>query len=241
MSSPNHRATRRAASLARDRHSGRHPAGGARCRPGAGGLVMISTEQSRAGRLRARARLLITTLYGADRFASGPSWNGRAADRHLGPRRARVLGFAANDNPPGPISPSGALPRSPRRPAPARGTRDDDLDPHRPNRNPGRPADRRACDPASAASAEDRRVRGRTVAAQLCSQCHVIGREPQEGGFVAPSFGGHRPYAVDDGARPQRLPAKPPSADAEPAAGQGRDGRGHRRHPRPDGSRTRSR
>ena len=46
----------------------------------------------------------------------------------------------------------------------------------------------RACDPASAASAEDRRVRGWTVAAQLCSQCHVIGREPQEGGFVGPSF-----------------------------------------------------
>lgn len=48
----------------------------------------------------------------------------------------------------------------------------------------------RACDPASAASAEDRRVRGWTVAAQLCSQCHVIGREPQEGGFVGPSFVG---------------------------------------------------
>ena len=44
--------------------------------------------------------------------------------------------------------------------------------------------------PASAGSAEDHRIRGWTVAAQLCSQCHVIGREPQEGGFVGPSFVG---------------------------------------------------
>lgn len=46
----------------------------------------------------------------------------------------------------------------------------------------------RICAPASAVPAEDHRVRGWTVAAQLCSQCHVIGREPQEGGFVGPSF-----------------------------------------------------
>lgn len=44
--------------------------------------------------------------------------------------------------------------------------------------------------PASAGTAEDHRIRGWTVAAQLCSQCHVIGREPQEGGFVGPSFVG---------------------------------------------------
>ncbi|MEE7450225.1 cytochrome C552 [Methylobacterium radiotolerans] len=42
--------------------------------------------------------------------------------------------------------------------------------------------------PASAGPAEDHRIRGWTIAAQLCSQCHVIGREPQEGGFVGPSF-----------------------------------------------------
>lgn len=42
--------------------------------------------------------------------------------------------------------------------------------------------------PASASPTEDHRIRGWTVAAQLCSQCHVIGREPQEGGFVGPSF-----------------------------------------------------
>ncbi|MHB2205295.1 c-type cytochrome [Methylobacterium sp. CM6257] len=39
-----------------------------------------------------------------------------------------------------------------------------------------------------ASSAEDYRVGGRTVAEQLCSQCHVIGREPQAGEFVGPAF-----------------------------------------------------
>jgi mono/diheme cytochrome c family protein len=42
---------------------------------------------------------------------------------------------------------------------------------------------------ASAASAgEDHRIRGWTIAAQLCSQCHVVGRAPQAGEFVGPAF-----------------------------------------------------
>lgn len=42
--------------------------------------------------------------------------------------------------------------------------------------------------PATAVPGEDHRARGWTVAAQLCSRCHVIGREPQEGGHVGPDF-----------------------------------------------------
>ncbi|MHB2210856.1 c-type cytochrome [Methylobacterium sp. CM6257] len=42
------------------------------------------------------------------------------------------------------------------------------------------------------AAAGDHRAQGRTVAVQLCSSCHVIGRDPLEdrleGGFVGPSF-----------------------------------------------------
>lgn len=41
---------------------------------------------------------------------------------------------------------------------------------------------------AAAGPAEDHRVRGWTLAAQLCSQCHVIGREPQAGEFASPAF-----------------------------------------------------
>ncbi len=32
--------------------------------------------------------------------------------------------------------------------------------------------------------------RGRLIAAQLCSQCHMVGREQNAGGFVGPSFVG---------------------------------------------------
>lgn len=42
--------------------------------------------------------------------------------------------------------------------------------------------------PVSVKAVEPRRVEGRAVAAQLCSSCHAIGREPQEGGSVGPSF-----------------------------------------------------
>ncbi|MDR7036016.1 mono/diheme cytochrome c family protein [Methylobacterium sp. BE186] len=42
--------------------------------------------------------------------------------------------------------------------------------------------------PAAADPAEDHRIQGWTLAAQLCSQCHVIGRGLQEGGSVGPSF-----------------------------------------------------
>lgn len=35
---------------------------------------------------------------------------------------------------------------------------------------------------------EDHRVRGWTIATQLCSQCHVIGRGPQAGEFAGPAF-----------------------------------------------------
>ncbi|AWN42802.1 c-type cytochrome [Methylobacterium durans] len=42
---------------------------------------------------------------------------------------------------------------------------------------------RPAADPA-----EDHRVRGWTIATQLCIQCHVIGRGPQAGEFVGPAF-----------------------------------------------------
>ncbi|KQO74823.1 hypothetical protein [Methylobacterium sp. Leaf89] len=41
---------------------------------------------------------------------------------------------------------------------------------------------------ATAGPGEDHRIRGWTVAAQLCSRCHVIGREPQDGGHVGPDF-----------------------------------------------------
>lgn len=45
------------------------------------------------------------------------------------------------------------------------------------------------CTGASAASAEeDHRVRGWTIAMQLCSECHVIGRAPQQGVFAGPAF-----------------------------------------------------
>ncbi|WP_457104642.1 c-type cytochrome [Methylobacterium sp. P5_C11] len=42
--------------------------------------------------------------------------------------------------------------------------------------------------PVTRVHAEDRHVGGRTVAEQLCSQCHVIGREPQAGEFAGPAF-----------------------------------------------------
>lgn len=35
---------------------------------------------------------------------------------------------------------------------------------------------------------EDHRIRGWTIATQLCSQCHVIGRAPQAGEFAGPAF-----------------------------------------------------
>ncbi|MFD1356246.1 c-type cytochrome [Methylorubrum suomiense] len=42
--------------------------------------------------------------------------------------------------------------------------------------------------PAGGGPAEDHRVRGWTIAAQLCSQCHVIDRAAQPGEFVGPAF-----------------------------------------------------
>ncbi len=42
------------------------------------------------------------------------------------------------------------------------------------------------CLPAAGADAG----RGRILAVQLCSRCHVIGREQTAGGFVGPSFVG---------------------------------------------------
>ena len=45
-----------------------------------------------------------------------------------------------------------------------------------------------ASPPAAAGPEEDHRIRGWTVAVQLCSRCHVIGKEPQEGGHVGPAF-----------------------------------------------------
>jgi mono/diheme cytochrome c family protein len=39
-----------------------------------------------------------------------------------------------------------------------------------------------------AGAAEDNRVRGWTIATQLCSPCHVIGRASQAGEFVGPAF-----------------------------------------------------
>ena len=45
------------------------------------------------------------------------------------------------------------------------------------------------CTGASAAGAEeDHRVRGWTIATQLCSECHVIGRASQPGVFAGPAF-----------------------------------------------------
>ncbi|MGA4555529.1 c-type cytochrome [Methylorubrum aminovorans] len=41
---------------------------------------------------------------------------------------------------------------------------------------------------AIAGPTEDHRVRGWTIATQLCSQCHVIGRAAQPGEFVGPAF-----------------------------------------------------
>lgn len=46
-----------------------------------------------------------------------------------------------------------------------------------------------ACTGALAAGPEqDHRVRGWTIAAQLCGQCHVIGRASQPGVFAGPAF-----------------------------------------------------
>lgn len=42
--------------------------------------------------------------------------------------------------------------------------------------------------PAAAASGEDHGIQGWTIAAQLCSRCHVIGKEPQQGEHVGPDF-----------------------------------------------------
>ncbi len=42
--------------------------------------------------------------------------------------------------------------------------------------------------PALSGSLEDHRVRGWTIAAQLCSDCHLIGRAAQPGAFAGPSF-----------------------------------------------------
>lgn len=41
---------------------------------------------------------------------------------------------------------------------------------------------------STAGPAQDHRVRGWTIATQLCSQCHVVGRAPQAGEFVGPAF-----------------------------------------------------
>ncbi|MGU3664026.1 c-type cytochrome [Methylobacterium sp. A49B] len=41
---------------------------------------------------------------------------------------------------------------------------------------------------SSAGAAEDHRIRGWTIATQLCSPCHVIGRASQPGEFVGPAF-----------------------------------------------------
>lgn len=41
---------------------------------------------------------------------------------------------------------------------------------------------------ATAAPDEDHRILGWTLAAQHCSQCHVIGKGAQEGGSVGPAF-----------------------------------------------------
>jgi mono/diheme cytochrome c family protein len=46
-----------------------------------------------------------------------------------------------------------------------------------------------ACTTASAAGPkEDHRVRGWTIATQLCSECHLIGRTSQPGVFAGPAF-----------------------------------------------------
>ena len=42
--------------------------------------------------------------------------------------------------------------------------------------------------PAAAVPKEDHRVRGWTLAVELWSRCHVIGREPQLGGHDRPPF-----------------------------------------------------
>lgn len=41
---------------------------------------------------------------------------------------------------------------------------------------------------AAADPAEDHRIRGWTIASQLCSACHIIGRAPQQGEFIGPAF-----------------------------------------------------
>jgi mono/diheme cytochrome c family protein len=41
---------------------------------------------------------------------------------------------------------------------------------------------------ATAGPVENHRIRGWTLAAENCSQCHVIGRGAQEGGFIGPAF-----------------------------------------------------
>ena len=46
-----------------------------------------------------------------------------------------------------------------------------------------------ACTTASAAGPEeDHRIRGWTIATQLCSECHLIGRASQPGVFAGPAF-----------------------------------------------------
>lgn len=42
--------------------------------------------------------------------------------------------------------------------------------------------------PAAADPAGNHRVRGWTIATQLCSPCHIIGRGPQAGEFSDPAF-----------------------------------------------------
>lgn len=41
---------------------------------------------------------------------------------------------------------------------------------------------------AAAGPGEDRRMEGSALATQLCSQCHLVGREPQIGDFAGPAF-----------------------------------------------------
>ena len=42
--------------------------------------------------------------------------------------------------------------------------------------------------PAAGGQVEDHRVRGWTIATQLCSECHVIGRASQAGELPGPAF-----------------------------------------------------
>jgi mono/diheme cytochrome c family protein len=45
-----------------------------------------------------------------------------------------------------------------------------------------------ACPAAAVERNADHRPRGLTVAVELCSRCHVVGREPQVGGRIGPDF-----------------------------------------------------